>query len=72
MKKIGYINATKGTLFALIIFVVAIFIIPSAGPSHQVELILTVSTFLFAILLKSLALKLMLYFLQLLCCPKFQ
>ena len=45
-----YIHATKGTLIALVIFVFAAWLIPSFGRSGDVEVILTISTFLFAII----------------------
>src|SRR3989344_1825868 len=45
-----YIDATKGSAIALVVFVLLVYFVPGAGPSGEVELILTVSTFLFAII----------------------
>tara|TARA_Y100000310_G_scaffold341242_1_gene439779 strand:- start:384 stop:1298 length:915 start_codon:yes stop_codon:yes gene_type:complete len=45
-----YVNAILGFVIALIFFIIATLIIPGQGPSKNVELILTISTFLFAIL----------------------
>ncbi len=45
-----YINAIQGSLIALVIFALTAVFAPSNGPAADVELILTVSTFLFAIL----------------------
>lgn len=45
-----YIHAIKGSVIALIGFCIAVFVIPGKGPSDEVTLVLTVSTFLFAIL----------------------
>ena len=45
-----YIHATTGAAIALVVFVILTFVIPGAGPSNEVEIVLTVSTFLFAIL----------------------
>ena len=45
-----YIHAIKGSAVALIIFILAVIFIPGKGSSSEVELILMVSTFLFAIL----------------------
>ena len=45
-----YMDATRGTVVALVIFTLAAYFIPSGGSSNEVELILTISTFLFAIL----------------------
>ena len=45
-----YISAIKGSFIALIIFIIAVILIPGKGSSREVEIILTISTFLFAIL----------------------
>lgn len=45
-----YINATKGSVVALVVFITIAFVVPGHGPSDSVELVLTISTFLFAIL----------------------
>jgi len=45
-----YIDAEKGSAVAFILFALATVAIPGHGSSHDVELILTVSSFLFAIL----------------------
>lgn len=45
-----YINAIKGSIIAFIIFSMAAFLMPGKGPSNEVEIVLTISTFLFAIL----------------------
>ncbi len=45
-----YIDAVKGSLIAIVIFSVATYVIPTSENAEGVELILTVSTFLFAIL----------------------
>mgnify|MGYP006418373433 CR=1 FL=1 len=45
-----YIHALKGGLLALIIFAIAAYVIQGKGPSEKIEIILTISTFLFAIL----------------------
>lgn len=45
-----YLDAIKGSFIALIIFIIAVKVIPYKGPSGDVEILLTVSTFLFAIL----------------------
>lgn len=45
-----YIDAVKGATFAFIIFIIAVIYLPGVGPSEEVENILTISTFLFAIL----------------------
>ncbi|MFH1501125.1 MAG: hypothetical protein ABIE22_04245 [archaeon] len=45
-----YLHAIQGAFIALIIFIVAVIYIPGAGPSNEVEIILTISTFLFAII----------------------
>ncbi|MFH1426091.1 MAG: hypothetical protein ABIG66_01520 [Candidatus Kerfeldbacteria bacterium] len=45
-----YIDAIKGTIIAFAIFLIAVIIIPGKGPSNDIELILTISSFLFAIL----------------------
>lgn len=45
-----YIDAEKGSVAAFILFAIATVVVPGQGPSHDVELILTVSSFLFAIL----------------------
>ncbi|MFA6918260.1 MAG: hypothetical protein WC285_05555 [Candidatus Gracilibacteria bacterium] len=46
----GYIGAVKGSFIAFVIFVTTVVFIPGYGPSDEIALILTVSTFLFAIL----------------------
>ena len=48
--KLKYIDALEGSLIAFIIFILLAFFIKGGGPDGQVELILTISTFLFAIL----------------------
>jgi len=48
--KIKYIHAVKGSVIALFIFLIAVIVIPGHGPSREVEIIVTISTFLFAIL----------------------
>lgn len=45
-----YVHAIQGSLAAAVVFVIATVVIPTMGPSDSIELILTVSTFLFAIL----------------------
>lgn len=45
-----YIDAITGSFIALIIFVIAAYYVPGTGPSNEIELVLTISTFLFAIL----------------------
>lgn len=45
----GYINSVKGGLIAFIFFIVLSYVIPGKGASSEVETILMVSTFLFAI-----------------------
>lgn len=45
-----YFHAIKGGVIAFIFFSFAAFLIPGYGPSNDIEIILTVSTFLFAIL----------------------
>ncbi len=45
-----YIDSIKGASLAFVIFVLAVLYIPGVGPSQEVENILTISTFLFAIL----------------------
>jgi hypothetical protein len=45
-----YLHAVKGSAVAFILFIIAVIFIPGKGASKEVELILTVSTFLFAIL----------------------
>lgn len=47
--KFKYFHAIKGGFVAFIVFVIAAFFISSNGPSREVEIILTISTFLFAI-----------------------
>ncbi len=44
-----YITAIKASFIAFILFILASVLIPGKGPSNQVELFLTLSTFLFAI-----------------------
>ncbi|PIP65781.1 hypothetical protein COU77_03990 [Candidatus Peregrinibacteria bacterium CG10_big_fil_rev_8_21_14_0_10_49_16] len=48
--RIGYIHAMKGSLIAVLVFTGAAMLNPGAGDSPHIELLLTVSTFLFAIL----------------------
>ncbi|MBU0707966.1 hypothetical protein KKG41_06365 [Patescibacteria group bacterium] len=45
-----YIHAIKGSLLAFAIFVSVAILVPGHGPSDEVQLILTISTFLFAII----------------------
>ncbi len=45
-----YIFALNGFVIAFIVFVFAVIFIPGKGPSDDIELVLTISTFLFAIL----------------------
>ncbi len=45
-----YVHAIKGSAIAIVVFILAVIYIPGQGPSDQVEIILTISTFLFAIL----------------------
>ena len=45
-----YIHATKGAAISLVLFAVLAYFLPSGGESDQIELLLTISTFLFAIL----------------------
>lgn len=45
-----YIDTIKGSFISLIIFIILAFTLPAKGPSDDINLILTVSTFLFAIL----------------------
>jgi len=45
-----YMDSVKGAIIAFIIFIMAAIYIPGVGPSTEVENILTISTFLFAIL----------------------
>lgn len=45
-----YINTIKGSFISLIIFVILAFTLPTMDPSEDINLIITVSTFLFAIL----------------------
>ena len=45
-----YIDAFEGSVFAAMLFAIATVVIPGQGPSEDVKIILTVSTFLFAIL----------------------
>ncbi len=45
-----YIHSLKGTGYALPFIIIATFLIKGVGPSNDVELLLTVTTFLFAIL----------------------
>ena len=45
-----YINSTKGSLFALVIVAVLVFYLPEVKSSFNFEIVLTVATFLFAIL----------------------
>ena len=47
---IMYFNAIKGSIIFLIIFIILVIYIPGYGPSGGVEIILTISTFLFAII----------------------
>lgn len=45
-----YIDAIKGSSIALVIFIIAVWLIPAGGMVQGAEIILTVSSFLFAIL----------------------
>src|SRR5574343_450619 len=45
-----YIQATRGASISLIFFTIFSLIVPGVGPSDEIEIILTVATFLFAIL----------------------
>jgi hypothetical protein len=45
-----YTHALRGSILALIIFAIVAYLVPGKGSSEKVEIILTVSTFLFAIL----------------------
>jgi hypothetical protein len=46
----NYLHATPGALIALILFSVITVSVPGVGPSAEVQIILTIATFLFAIL----------------------
>jgi AraC-like DNA-binding protein len=46
----GYLDAIKGGIIASVIFIIAVIFIPGKGASEDIQLILTVTTFLFAIL----------------------
>ncbi len=46
----GYVHAIKGSFLAFIVFILAVIYIPGNGPLEEVKIILTVSTFLFAII----------------------
>jgi hypothetical protein len=50
MSRIGYISAYKGGVLSGILFAVLVFILPSGGQNETITLILTISTFLFAII----------------------
>jgi hypothetical protein len=45
-----YIDALEGSVFVAVLFAMGTVVVPGKGPSEDVKLILTVSTFLFAIL----------------------
>jgi hypothetical protein len=45
-----YLYAVHASFIALLIFIIIAIFVPGAGPSRDVEIILTISTFLFAIL----------------------
>ena len=45
-----YIDSFEGSMIAFILFSIGVIVLPYYGPADDVELILTVSTFLFAIL----------------------
>lgn len=45
-----YIDAVEGSIIAIIVFSIVVVLLPGIGPSSEVEIILTISTFLFAIL----------------------
>ncbi len=47
--KRGYVNSIKGSTIAFILFVLLVQVISGKGPSSDVEILLTISTFLFAI-----------------------
>ncbi len=49
-RKMKYIHAVKGSILALIIFTIIAIYIPGIGPTEEIKTILTISTFLFAIL----------------------
>lgn len=51
MMKIGYISAIPGSIVAFVIFVILTQIFPSKGPQEDLQILLTVSTFIFAILI---------------------
>jgi hypothetical protein len=54
MKKInnvfGYVHAIRGAFIAFLVFIVIAIYLPSGGGNRDIELILTISTFIFAIL----------------------
>lgn len=45
-----YIHALRGGLIALIVFIILVFTVPGVGLSDEINMLLTASTFLFAIL----------------------
>jgi len=47
---VRYIHATIGAFVSLVVFSIAVVFIPGVGPSEEIQNILTVSTFLFAII----------------------
>ncbi len=47
---VKYIHAVQGAFVSLIIFSIAVIYIPGVGPSNEIQNILTISTFLFAII----------------------
>lgn len=50
-KHLRYIDAVEGSSFALIVFLITAFTLPGHGASEDVQIILTITTFLFAIIL---------------------
>jgi len=46
-----YVHALEGSLIAFVILILITILAPGAGPSEEVKIILTITTFLFAILL---------------------
>jgi len=49
--KMRYVDSIRGSVIAFILFIIATIFIPGVGPSEHVMIILTVSTFIFAILM---------------------
>ncbi|MBW3013696.1 hypothetical protein KY335_00470 [Candidatus Woesearchaeota archaeon] len=48
--RFGYLSAYQGGIYAAVVMMFLAFILPSKGPDDTINLILTISTFLFAIL----------------------